>query len=549
MTPRPYQSRIVSDLWQFFESHPEGHPVIEACVGAGKSMMVAMIAQRAMTEFPGTRILVIVPSKELLTQNLEELYKVWPAADAGVYSAAVNKKQLGRALTYATIGSVYKRAAVLGRVDLILADECHGISTADQGMWRNLIGDLQRYGSPVRVVGLTGTPYKANGAWLTYGDDPLFTHICGRVTIKELLGLGFLAPLTTIDTKTHIDTSDVRTSAGDYVVSDLARVSDQDDVVQAACDEIVQMGASRKKWLVFCVTVEHAQHVCAALQQRGVAAAVVTGETPAAIRDKAVADFRSGALRCLVNVSIFSVGFNVKEVDFLVLLRATKSLILYTQILGRGLRTADGKTDCLVADFTDTIATLGPVDEIKGKVPSGKRKGEAPFKLCENCGNPNPTAATECVECGHAFPPPERIKHTDKASSAAVLSSQKPAFEIIDVTDVEYKIHHKAGSPDSLRVDYKSGFLTVASEWCCASHTGFARKKFEQWWAARQLIDAIPANTEEALEWLNYDKGILRKPMAIVTMKEGKYRKVCSYHWTKQDDQRTEAGAGAAVEA
>ncbi len=534
LTPRPYQSRVVEDLWNWFDGHQDGHPVIEACVGAGKSMIIAMIAQRAMSEFPGTRILVIVPSKELLQQNLDELYKVWPEADAGVYSAAVKKKELGKALTYATIGSVYKRAAVLGRVDMILADECHGISTKDTGMWRGLISDLQRYGSPVRVVGLTGTPFRGNGAWLTHGEDPLFTHICTRVTIKELLGLGFLSPLTTIETKTHIDTSDVKTVGGDYVVSDLARATDKDELVQAACDEIVVMGAKRRRWLVFCVTVEHAEHVTAALRQRGVAAAVVTGDTPPIVRERIIDAHRTGRIRCLVNVAIATTGYNVKEIDFLVLLRATKSPVLYTQILGRGLRIADGKTDCLVADFTDTILTLGPVDEIKGKVPGGKRKSEAPHKICESCGNPNPTAVLKCIDCGAPFPEPERINHSTTASAAAVLSNQRPKFDVVEVEDVVYRLHNKAGSVSSLRIDYRQGLMYVATEWVCIGHSGFPRRKAESWWSQRCTINQIPKDAEEAIAWLEYDKSILRVPARLTISRVGKYPEIVSYDFTRQ---------------
>lgn len=535
LIPRPYQSKVVEDLWSYFNTHPDGNPVVEACVGAGKSMMVAMIAQRAMQEYPGTRIVVIVPSKELLVQNVQELYTVWPEASAGIYSAAVGRKQLGYDLTYATIGSIYKQAAVMGRVDLILADECHGIATSDTGMWRKLISDLRMYGSPARVVGLTGTPFRGNGVWLTHGEDPLFTHICSRVTIKELLDLGFLSPLTTVPTETHIDTSSVRTVAGDYNLQELAMVSDKDEVVQAACDEIVVMGAPRKKWLVFAVNVAHAEHVCAALLQRGVPTAVVTGETPAAQRDAAIAAYRRGDLRCLVNVSVLTTGFNVRDIDFLVLLRATKSPVLYVQILGRALRTADGKVDALVADFTDTIATLGPVDAIKGRVPTGKRKGEAPTKLCGNCGNPNPASAKECVECGHPFPEPDLIKHGVTASAAAVLSSQKEnLFETVPVTEVRYRLHHKEGKPPSLRVEYYDGMLKKAAEWCCLSHEGFARTKAEKWWQQRSKIDAIPGSTEEAIEWLEYDQSILRAPEAIIVTKAEKYPSIVSYHWERR---------------
>ena len=538
LTPRPYQSRIVEDLWAWFGRHPDGNPIVEACVGAGKSMMVAMIAQRAMQEFPGTRIVVIVPSKELLIQNVQELYSVWPEASAGVYSAAVSKKQLGFDLTYATIGSIYKQAHRMGRIDLILADECHGIATSETGMWRQLISDLRKYGSPARVVGLTGTSFRGNGVWLTHGDDPLFTGIASRVTIKELLELGFLSPITTVPTQTHIDTSEVRTVAGDYNLQDLAIVSDKDELVQAACDEIVALGAIRKKWLVFAVNVAHAEHVCAALQQRGIASAVVTGDTPSAQRDGAIAAYRRGDLRCLVNVSVLTTGFNVKDIDFLVLLRATKSPVLYVQILGRALRTAPGKADALIADFTDTIATLGPVDEIKGRVPTGGRKGEAPHKLCPNCGSQNPASAIECIDCGFQFPPPERIKHGAQASAAAVLSSQQESdFSIKQVTEVRYHLHAKPDAPTSLRVEYCDNLLRVASEWVCLGHTGFPRVKAERWWQQRSKIDAVPASAEEAMQWLEYDDNILRRPEAILVTVKGKYPSIVSYHWQKEGQE------------
>jgi DNA repair protein RadD len=313
-------------------------------------------------------------------------------------------------------------------------------------------------------------------------------------------------------------------------------VSDKDEVVQAACDEILSMGATRKKWLVFAVNVAHAEHVCAALLQRGFLTAVVTGDTPAAQRDGAIADYRAGRLRCLVNVSVLTTGFNVRDIDFLVLLRATKSPVLYVQILGRALRTAEGKVDALIADFTDTIATLGPVDAIKGRVPTGGRKGEAPTKLCPECGNPNPASATHCVECGYEFPPPERITHGTQASAAAVLSSQQEdSFKSCLVSDVRYKVHTKEGSPSSLRVEYYDGLLRVASEWCCLSHTGYARVKAEKWWQQRSKIDAIPGNTEEAVEWLDYDANILRQPAAILVTKNDKYPKIVSYHWQKEE--------------
>jgi DNA repair protein RadD len=536
MIPRPYQSRTLEELWAWFSKHDGGNPIVEACVGAGKSLMIALLAQRADMEFPGTRILVLVHQKELLEQNVEKIVTVWPEANVGIYSAGAGRKDLGCQITYATIGSIYRDAHLLGRIDIVLADECHLINPKDAGMWRSFLNDLAKYNPHTRCIGWTGTPFRGNGVWLTAGDDPLFTNIATRVTMRELLDLGFLSPLVPATTVTRIDANGVRTSGDDYVVSELAKVTDTEELVEATCDEIVQLAADRKRWLVFVVTVSHANHVTEALQRRGVTAAMVCGETPKVERAKLIADFKAGRVRCLVNVGVLTTGFDAPETDFIALLRATKSPVLYVQIAGRGMRIAPGKENCLWADFTDTTAIMGPVDAVKGRLPTGGRKGEAPTKLCPHCGSQNAASATECLDCGFLFPEPERIKHGIQASAAAVLSSQQQDnFEVRPVTEVRYRVHRKEGSPESLRVEYYDNMLRVASEWVCLSHSQFARQRAERWWRQRSKIDAIPGSAEEAVEWLEYDSNILRQPAAILVTTKDKYPSIASYEWRKEE--------------
>lgn len=532
MKLRPYQQRALDELWAWFARNDGGNPIVEAAVGAGKSLMIAALAQRADAEFPGTRVLVLVHQKELLEQNVDKIVTIWPEANVGIYSAGAGRKDLGCQITYATIGSIWKHAHKLGRIDIVLADECHLINPKETGMWRQFLADLAVYCPSARTIGWTGTPFRGTGAWLTCGDEALFTNIATRVTMRELLELKFLAPLVPAPTVARIDTRDVRMSGDDYVISELAKVTDREDLVEAACDEIVQLAADRKRWLVFAVTIAHAEHVSEALRRRGVSVDMVSANTPKAERAALIAAFRAGRLRCLVNVAVLTTGFDVPELDFIALLRATKSPVLYVQIAGRGMRLAPGKTDCLWADFTDTTALMGPVDAVKGRIATGGRKGEAPSKLCPECGSKTSAAATQCLDCGFMFPEPERIKHGAEASAAAVLSSQQEdLFRSCVVTDMRYRIHHKDGSPPSLRVEYYDGMLRVASEWCCLSHTGYARVKAEKWWMQRSTIDAIPRSAEEAVEWLEYSDAILRKPAAVLVTKNDKYPKIVSYYW------------------
>ena len=553
---RTYQARAIDELWSWFAEHADGNPIVDASVGAGKSIMIAAVCQRAGAEFVGTRILVLQPQKELLQQNLQKLVSVWPDVDVGVYSASVGRKQLGRQVTYATIDSVYKRGLELGRVDMIMVDECHLIPTKDSGKWRRLLADIRKHSPHARVIGWTGTPFRGNGVWLTAGESPVFTHIASRVPMSELLGLGYLAPLVPATTAMRIEAADVRLSGDDYVVSELAKAVDKSELTEAACDEIVRLGAGRRAWLVFCVTVEHAVHVSQALQRRGISCGVVTGETPKETREILIASLRAGKLRALVNVAVLTTGFDAPVVDAIFLLRPTKSPVLYNQIAGRGMRvlganieesTRNGKANCLWADFTDTTATQGPVDKLTGRMPAAKGAAIAPFKLCPKCGSQNPTGRLVCSCCGHQFPPPDRVVHGLEASSAAVLSGQSAGkFKEVKVDSVVYQRHQKPDAPDSVRVEYRNGLVTVAREWLAFSaQYQMPRRKAEQWWIERAKIDAIPGSTDDALEWLAYDKSILKTPTSLLLNTAGKFDDIVEYRFADDHEQ----AAAAATES
>jgi DNA repair protein RadD len=534
LTLRPYQERCLADLWAWFEAHGDGDPIIEASVGAGKSVLIAELCRRAIEQYPTTRILMLVHVKELIEQNLAKLLHVWPDAPVGVYSASVGSRTLGRPITYATIGSVAKRAHQLGHVDLLLIDECHLVGPGESTMYRKLIDDLRCYCPAMRVVGWTGTAFRGDGIWLT--QHGLFSHVASRITMSKLLQQGYLAPLVTAATATRIDTHDVKVVGGEFVISELARATDRAELVRDACAELVRLAAERRRWLVFAVTVAHAYHLAAELcNVHGIACAVVSAETPKAEREGIIGAFKSGRLRALVNVAVLTTGFDAPEVDCIALLRATKSPVLYVQIAGRGMRTAEGKADCLWLDFTDTTERLGPVDQIRGRArPPARDAGEhiAPVKTCDECGNPNPTAALVCTNCGHPFPEPKRIKHQTSVSSAAVLATG-PQWH--SITSVQYRRHAgKDGRPDTLRVDYRSGLRVIASEWVCIEHPGgsWARTKALLWWARRASHMPMPDDIDAAVD--AGKAGDLLEPARIQVRQKGRFFEIVNFQWPPQ---------------
>jgi len=289
---------------------------------------------------------------------------------------------------------------------------------------------------------------------------------------------------------------------------------DTDELVSAACREIVEMTKDRRAVLIFAASVAHAEHVQTTLERViGDECGLVTGDTPTAERDHLIARFKGERiaanlfgdthppLKYLVNVNVLTTGFDAPNVDCIVLLRPTASPGLYYQMVGRGFRLCPDKTDCLVLDYGGNILRHGPVDAIQVAERPGNGGGQAPAKECPECQAVIHAAYSVCPDCGYEFPPPENGKHDARASDEGILTGQVIDTEY-DVTDVFYSVHTKRGAgedvPKTMRITYQVGLNDFQSEWVCPEHDGWARQKFEQWWL-RRSNDPLPDTAEQAV--------------------------------------------------
>lgn len=528
---RPYQTRALEELDAWFMENETGHPIVNVATGGGKSILIAEFCRRAVLEYPDyrARILMLVPSKELLLQNYQKLEPLMFDMYIGIVSASAGRKDAAfdKDVVIATVGSVAKNPGMLGRLDIIIIDESHLVNRKNNGQYRQLIADCQRYNPALRVIGLTATPFRGDGVWLTEGKERLFTDIATRVTMRELLDAGFLSPLVNAETGTHIDATGVKMNNGDFVIADLAKRIDQTELNQQIAGQIVDLGKDRKKWLVYCVTVEHAVHMKHELLKLGITVDVVCATTPTSERDRIIRDFKAGRLRCICNVAVLTTGFDVPELDLIALVRNTRSPVLLTQIAGRGMRIAADKQNCLWLDFTDTTAVMGPIDQIKGRPepkPSNTADGEseAPFKVCPECGTNCATAVLECKQCGYAFPPPA-TNINGEVSSASVLT--KVSFNTYNVARVTYSEHQNrkdASKPPTLKVSYWSGMKLICSEWICIEHSGFAKTKADRWWYER-INTPVPLPRPMAVVDALAQTEWLRTPEKIVVREGDKW--------------------------
>ena len=193
LTPRQYQVEAAYSILNYF-TEQQGNPICVMPTGTGKSIVIAMLLQIIYSRWPTQRVMMLTHVKELIAQNYEKLLHLWPGAPCGIYSAGLNRKEAHMPIIFAGIGSVAKKAPLFGHIDLIIVDEADLVSPDQETMYRTFLSKLGEL-CELRTVGMTATPFRGNQVWLTDGEDPLFTGIASRVSMRELLDQKFIAPL------------------------------------------------------------------------------------------------------------------------------------------------------------------------------------------------------------------------------------------------------------------------------------------------------------------------------------------------------------------
>ena len=528
---RDYQQRAIDQLYDWFAKSGRGNPCMVLPTGAGKSHIVAALCKDALTNWPETRILMLTHQKELIEQNAEKLHQHWPRAPLGIYSASLNRRTLGEPITFAGIQSVAKRGRDIGHIDLVIVDEAHTINHAQTGGYRTLLAELLAINPNLRVIGLTATPYRLGHGMIHEGEDVIFSDLIEPVTIEELIGRGYLSMLRSKHTSLTLDTAGVRKQGGDFIASQLEAAVDTADNNLQAVDEICRRAADRKAWLIFAAGVAHAEHLAELLRERGIATACVTGATPQGERAQILRDFKSGKLRAVTNVSVLTTGFDHPGIDCLAMLRPTLSPGLYVQMAGRGLRVADGKTDCLVLDFAGNVTVHGPITCVAPPDKAKAGDGQAPSKTCPRCEEMVAPNTLVCPSCGHEWPKEERetaqhfrLHHDD-------IMGLAPS-ELL-CTAWQWRRHiSRASGREMLSVTYYGGLSDPAvTEYLPVSHEGYAGEKARRLAAdiARRsgVVSELPVMLEDAAQMLCTG----RAPAIVRYRREGKFYRVEDREW------------------
>jgi len=471
IVPYYYQAPIPYLVIDFFSKYPDKHGLIAMPTGSGKTIILCIVIEAILARWPNVSIIILSNTKEILEQDHKALSS-YLDQDIGLNSAGLGRRDF-KQITVAGIQSVY-RQDIFNNVQLVLIDEAHTIPAEGEGMYRTFLGKLKR----AKLLGLTATKYRL-GTGLIYGEDGLFDSlICDYTTMEkfnELVDKGYLCKLRTKSTELKLDTKDLHLRGGEFIDKEMSLAFDRPAITNKAILEIQQLGADYKKWLIFAIDIDHAEHIAEKLLQSGVRAMVVHSKMEMD-RDTVIRKFKAGNYRALVNVNILTTGFDSPDIDLVALLRPTQSPVMHVQTIGRGLRVAEGKDHCLVLDFAGNTARLGPINNITVKKRVKGEGGEPVTKVCPSCNMIQHPSARICDVCGHKFV--FKVGITSSAGSDVILASNEARW--VDVDSVTYALHKKNNAPTSVLVRYHCG-LQMFKEWICIEHNGFAGHRAKHW--------------------------------------------------------------------
>jgi DNA repair protein RadD len=459
---RPYQYDAIQAL--ISAAIPFGvHPIAAMPTGTGKSLVIARLAH-SIHHWGNlrSRVLVLHHNSELIQQNEATLReKVGdPHLRTGIVSAKLDRKEWRADVVFASINSVYNQPLRFRGVMAIIIDECHLVSPKDATMFRALIEGIRQHTPAVRVIGLSATPYRLKMGHLTE-EGGIFNHLAIDMTTVEsfqhFLNNGWLSKLLPTKTIVAMNVDGLKTTAGDYQLADMdARYSADIEASTGALEEAVRLAAGRKKWLVFTTGVKHSELCAQLLNKLGVKASAVHSKLHKDEQAHRIRQFREGRLAALVNMNMLTTGFDVPDIDCIVVLRPSKSPGLWVQMLGRGTRpvyapghptgtaeervaaiAAGPKPDCLVLDFARNTERLGPIDDpVVPKPGKSRGAGVAPVKICHEllpesmvedpkypyCETYNHVKAPVCIRCGAPFIPKES-KIEQRAGTLSLMIS------------------------------------------------------------------------------------------------------------------------------
>lgn len=381
-------------------------PLVASATGSGKTTMLAELVRREV-EPASQRALVIAHTEEIVFQLYERIENQFDGrleahftdrASLGIGIVMAEQDAADARIVVATRQSLHstrlERALMYGKFDVLVIDEAHHAGAGTT--YLEIVDACKRRNPDLKVVGFTATPERGDGTAL----EALWSEIVFEWLIPDGIKAGYLVPPKRVKVKTEVNLSGVKNAHGDYasskLVSILKTANWQDKAYEAYAQHIAP---SDRLTLAFMPNVEMSKQFVERLKVEGVKAAHLDGTTPKEDRRRMLADYRARRLTLLSNFGVLTEGFDAPETSAILFARPTRSPVLFTQIIGRGLRLFPGKTDCLIIDLAVTDQKALETGTLIGRMV-----------YCNECGQEYYAGMRACPFCGYIRPLRERAR-------------------------------------------------------------------------------------------------------------------------------------------
>lgn len=406
---RDWQQQALEDLRNSLRT---GHrrPMLQAPTGVGKTRLAAAVVNSAMEK--RKRVVFAVPALALIPQTQISFFEDG-IYDVGIQQADHPDTDPSKKIQICSIQTLARRPDP--ETDLVIVDEAH-LRSKHMEAW------MER--TRVPFIGLSATPWSRG-----LGDH--WDDLLVAMTTQQAIDDGLLTPFKVFGPDSP-STEGIKVIAGDYHEGQASQRMQENKLVANIVDTWKRLGTGTKT-LCFCVDRAHARAVQQQFLEAGILSAYQDAHTPDSERREIKDGFHRGAypVVCSVGTLILGVDWDVRCIIWA---RLTKSKILFTQGLGRGLRLAEGKSELLILDHAGTHDKLGFITDLHQEhLHSGKANDEEPEerqaplpKKCPQCHFIRPPKITKCPNCGfEATAPANKIQTVE---GTLVEKTPEPKF-------------------------------------------------------------------------------------------------------------------------
>lgn len=343
--------------------------------GAGKGILLAALSSKV-----NGRVLIIVPSKELREQNAQKIKDVDDTIDVGSVQASLDEVQSKivvasrQSLTHPKSDRI-KRMLEHGKFEYVVIDEVHMAMHQVEKI-------VSRVNEDAKIIGLTATPFNKD-------IKKVFKQIDYQKSILYMIENDYLIEPKAILVESKTDLRNVKVVAGEFNQKELEEVVNNVERNMLVVEAYKKYATDRKSTLVFATGKDHAKGILAEFIRNGIDARYLDSDTNKHDREQIIDDFKNFKFPVLINIGVLTTGFDHQPTDCVILAKPTKSLTLYTQIIGRGLRLSPetNKEDCLIIDITDVVRShdlmnMASVFELKN-IRSGETPRQAKKRVTE----------------------------------------------------------------------------------------------------------------------------------------------------------------------